>query len=210
MYEGIRKATGPATKKCSFKWKTGAVITDRKKQMRRWVEHHLDLYSMENKVSEEALDSIQALAIASRPGTECRANLWQTWKDNALASAKAAGNDAIPLKLSNKGNQHYFHISISNAILLQGRRVPQNMRDAKIVTLFKNKVDWSDCNNCRGISLNYSLQRLINNFFKANDIGLKISIRKTEVMRQDIPIPPSISLNGTSLTFVDKFKYMGS
>ena len=49
--------------------------------------------------------------------------------------------DAIPLKLSNKGNQHYFHISISNAILLHGRRVPQNMRDAKIVTLFKNKVD---------------------------------------------------------------------
>ena len=84
------------------------------------------------------------------------------------------------------------------------------MRDAKIVTLFKNKVDRRDCNICRGIFLNYSLQRLINIFFKANDIDLKISIRKTEVMRQDIPIPPSISINGTSLTFVDKFKYLGS
>ena len=32
-------------------------------------------------------------------------------------------------------------------------RVPQDMRDAKIVTLFKNKGDRSDCNNYRGMSL---------------------------------------------------------
>ena len=31
--------------------------------MGKWVEHYLDLYSMENKVSEEALDSIQALPV---------------------------------------------------------------------------------------------------------------------------------------------------
>ena len=31
--------------------------------------------------------------------------------------------------------------------------VPQDMRDAKIVTLFKNKGDHSECNNYRGISL---------------------------------------------------------
>ena len=31
--------------------------------------------------------------------------------------------------------------------------VPQDMRDAKIVTLFKNKGDRSDCNNYRGNSL---------------------------------------------------------
>ena len=31
--------------------------------------------------------------------------------------------------------------------------VPQDMRDATIVTLFKNKGDRSDCNNYRGISL---------------------------------------------------------
>ena len=30
--------------------------------------------------------------------------------------------------------------------------VPPDMRDAKIVTLFKNKGDRSDCNNYRGIS----------------------------------------------------------
>ena len=31
--------------------------------------------------------------------------------------------------------------------------MPQDMRDAKIITLYKNKGDRSDCNNYRGISL---------------------------------------------------------
>ena len=31
--------------------------------------------------------------------------------------------------------------------------VPQDMRDATIVTIYKNKGDRSDCNNYRGISL---------------------------------------------------------
>ena len=31
--------------------------------------------------------------------------------------------------------------------------MPQDMRDAKIVTLYKNKGERSDCNNYRGISL---------------------------------------------------------
>ena len=34
-----------------------------------------------------------------------------------------------------------------------GEKVKYLMRDAKIVTLFKNKSDRSDCNNYRGISL---------------------------------------------------------
>ena len=32
-------------------------------------------------------------------------------------------------------------------------RLPQDMRDAKIVTVYKNEGDRSDCNNYRGISL---------------------------------------------------------
>ena len=49
MYEGIKQATGkPAKKSAPLKSKTGEIITDRGKQMSRWVEHYLDLYSREN------------------------------------------------------------------------------------------------------------------------------------------------------------------
>ena len=34
-----------------------------------------------------------------------------------------------------------------------GEKVPQDMKDANIITLYKNKVDRSDCNNYRGITL---------------------------------------------------------
>ena len=32
-------------------------------------------------------------------------------------------------------------------------KVPQDMRDAKVITLYKKKDFWSDCNNHREISL---------------------------------------------------------
>ena len=52
MYEGIKQANGPNVKKIApLKSKTGEIITDRKKQMERSVEHCLEFYSTENTVS---------------------------------------------------------------------------------------------------------------------------------------------------------------
>ena len=73
---------------------------------------------------------------------------------NNLASRKAPGSDGIPPDL----------IKHCKTTLLQPLHevlcecwnegaVPQDMRDAKIVTLYKNKGERSDCNNFRGISL---------------------------------------------------------
>ena len=43
--------------------KTGEIIKDERKQIERWVEHYLELYSIENTVAEEALNSIQLMPI---------------------------------------------------------------------------------------------------------------------------------------------------
>ena len=64
MPEGCMRATGPNVKKIApLMSKTGEIITDWKKQMERWVEHYLELYSTENTVSEEVLSSIQVMSI---------------------------------------------------------------------------------------------------------------------------------------------------
>ncbi|XP_068680344.1 craniofacial development protein 2-like [Montipora foliosa] len=55
--------TKPVKKCAPLKSKTGEVITDEDKQMTRWVEHYLELYSRENMVSQEALDALEDLPV---------------------------------------------------------------------------------------------------------------------------------------------------
>ena len=42
------------------------------------------------------------------------------------------------------------------------------------------------------------------------EFALTISIKKTEVMAQDTEISPSIYIDGSNLSVVDNFKYLGS
>ena len=52
-------------------------------------------------------------------------------------------------KISNKEYQSYFPIYMHFFLSAGEGEVPQDMRDAKIVTLFKNKGDRRDFNNYR-------------------------------------------------------------
>ena len=55
------------------------------------------------------------------------------------------------------------------------------------------------------------LQQLINQFsHTCKEFGLTISIRKTEVMGQDVPSPPSITIDNQVLEVADHFTYLGS
>ena len=63
--------------------------------------------------------------------------------------------------------------------------VPQDMRDAKIVTLYKNKGERSDCNNYRGISL-------------LSIVG-KVFARVILVRLQKLALPPTRTTPGTTL-----------
>ena len=67
MYGGIKKATGPSVKKASLKSTLGEVITDKAKQLDRWVKHYSELYSREN-VHQSALDATDPLPLMPKPG----------------------------------------------------------------------------------------------------------------------------------------------
>ena len=45
------------------------------------------------------------------------------------------------------------NLSKATLSLLEGGKVPQDMQDEKIITLYKNKGDHSDCNSYHSISL---------------------------------------------------------
>ena len=73
------------------------MITDKDKQMGRWVEHCLDLYSRENSVIQEVLDKTEDLP-AFRSST--LNPLWKGFSDiDALTRSRASGNNALPAEI---------------------------------------------------------------------------------------------------------------
>ena len=121
--------------------------------MSRWVEHYLDIYSRENSVTQEALDSIEDLPVLEELDSEPTLEELSKAID-ALASGKAPGEDGIPPEVIKCGKPALLE-PLHELLCLCWRegKVPQDMRNAKIITLYKNKGDRSDCNNYRGISL---------------------------------------------------------
>ena len=59
--------------------------------------------------------------------------------------------------------------------------------------------------------LRWSATHKMDRLSKASkEFALTINIKKTEVMAQDAEIPPSIYIDGSSLSVVDNFIYLGS
>ena len=107
----------------------------------------------ENTIPDQALDTIKTLPVMTELDTEPTEDDLSKAIDS-LKNGKAPGKDAIPPEVIKHGKHallHHLHV----LLLLCWREgtVPQDMRDANIVTLYKNKGDRSDCNTYRGISL---------------------------------------------------------
>ena len=127
----IKKATGPPTSKIApLKAKAG-----------------LELYATQNEVSRSALDSIPDMPIMEE------LDVLRTIEEldkaiNTFANRKAPGADGVPPETLKTGKpvlmQHLYELL---CLCWEKGYVPQDMRDAIIVTLYKNKGDCSNCNN---------------------------------------------------------------
>ena len=155
MYDSMKKVFGPSTTKTTpLKSTTRDIITDQGKQMERWAKHYQELYSRESSFTDSAVKSTHSLPISEEldvpPSVE---ELSKTM--DSLACGKAPGKDGIPPEVIKAGKQTalLYHLC---ELLLQCREegtVPQDMHDANIITLYKNKDDHSDYNNYHVISL---------------------------------------------------------
>ena len=171
MYDGLKISlfTGTATPQkedyqISFRPKrhppaplksaAGDIIRDRSKLMKRWAKHYQELYSRENIVTDTAIESTSFLPVMNK--LDVPPSVDQLRKAiNSLACGKAPGNDGVPSEVIKAGMNTalLYHL---HELLLQcweEGTVPQDMSDANVITLYKNKGDRGDCNNFRGISI---------------------------------------------------------
>ena len=153
-YSKMKAALGPpASKSAPLKSIGGEAIIDRNDQLARWVEHYSLLYSNENDMASDFVDHLPKLAQMTELDAEPTIEELSKAIDH-LSPGKAPGSDNIPAEILRdlKGPllPHLYRLLLQ---CWKDGEIPHDMRDAKIVTLYKNKGDKGDCNNYRGISL---------------------------------------------------------
>ncbi|XP_045448721.1 uncharacterized protein LOC123657186 [Melitaea cinxia] len=159
VYSGIKQAIGPVSKKTApLKEADGSVITDRHRQMERWVEHFTTLYATPVSIEPEAVQSMPKL------------DTWSQLDDlptireyhiavKQLKRGKSPGSDGTQAEiLKLKCVSPILHSLLCKC--WEAGCVPRDMRDANIITLYKGKGDRGDCNSYRGISLLSSVGKL--------------------------------------------------
>ena len=121
--------------------------------MEPWVEHYTELYARENVVTEDPLNAIECLPELEELDREPTIDELSEALDS-LASGKAPGKDGIPAEVL-KCCKETLITELHEILCLcwSEGEVPQDMKDANVVTMYKNKGDRGDCNNYRGIPL---------------------------------------------------------
>ena len=155
MYEGMKKAFGPSiVKTAPLKSTSGEIITDRAKQMERWAEHYQELYSRETTVTDRAIKNTPSLPAMEELDTPPTVEELSKAIDS-LANNKAQGKDGIPAEIIKAGKKSCLLSHLHELLhkCWEEGNVPQDMRDANIFTLYKNKGERNDCSNYRGIFL---------------------------------------------------------
>ncbi|XP_076058578.1 uncharacterized protein LOC143035596 [Oratosquilla oratoria] len=117
MYDGMKKAFGPSiTKIAPLKTASGDTITDRGKQMERWVEHYQELYSRENAVNTAAVEKYKALPLMEELHVPASIDELRKAIDS-LASGKVPGNDGITPEIAKAGKSTAVHHHLHEILL---------------------------------------------------------------------------------------------
>ena len=129
------------------------LIKDKTAIRERWREHFSQLLNRPSLVDQTVLDHIpQRPIIEELDNAPSMEEVQKAIKQ--MSSGKAPGRDGIPAEvykaLSNEALQAFHSILTS---IWEEEEIPADLRDAFIVSLFKNKGQRADCGNHRGISL---------------------------------------------------------
>ena len=155
FYDAIKSAYGPQRRNITpVRSADGnTLFKDSQQITNRWAEHFSSLLNLANPSTPETLDVIPNLPLLNHldepPQLPEILAAIQGLKNN-----KSPGPDGIPAECYKHGGAQLaesLHALIST--IWATETVPQDLKDANIVTIFKKKGDRAVCGNSRGISL---------------------------------------------------------
>ncbi|KAI8493130.1 hypothetical protein Bbelb_291340 [Branchiostoma belcheri] len=128
-------------------------ITGKTAILVRWADHYRNLLNRHTVVDDSILDEIPVLP------TMVDLEEFPTLPEvqgalNSLKNNKAAGPDGVPGEILRCGGEALAQCLLSFVTASwESGCVPQQWKDADLVSIYKKKGDKADCNNSRGISL---------------------------------------------------------
>lgn len=154
FYDAIKSIYGPQRKNLvPVKGRDGTLLKDSNEIIARWSEHFSSLLNLINPVQPNFIENLQPSPVV-RELDESPTLIEVINAVNHLKSGKSPGLDGIPPEVMKCGGYllkcqlHQLIVQIWDEAL-----VPQEMKDAVIITIYKKKGDRADCGNSRGISL---------------------------------------------------------
>ena len=155
FYDAIKTIYGP-TRSCNVPLRSSdgsTLIKDTKGILDRWVEHLSELLNRINPFDNTFIDSLPTLPPI--PDLDITPSFPEVLKAcRGLKNNKACGPDALPGEIFKYGGYcvtRRLHRFIGKVWLSE--TLPQQWKDANIVTVYKRKGDKATCGNYRGISL---------------------------------------------------------
>ena len=155
FFQQLKKVHGPTKRStASIKDKTGRVLlTEKKEILDRWAEHFNTVLNQISDFDDTVLEELPDWEIneeLSSIPTQAETEL----AIKQIASDKAAGSDNIPAEVYKHGGDLLKKRLRDLFVLIwEHRNLPQQLKDALIVHIYKRKGDISCCDNHRGISL---------------------------------------------------------
>ena len=128
------------------------LLTDKASIMQRWNEYFKDLLNRTSTVSDESLAKVNCEQIQEHLANPLTLQEVQA-AIKAMKSNKAPGPDGIPAEIWKNSDALAEHLHMLLASIWEMEDVPQQFKDANIVTIWKRKGSKSDCSNYRGVSL---------------------------------------------------------
>jgi hypothetical protein len=156
FYSAIKELYGPPSSSGSSPVLNAdgtRLLTEKEDILSRWAEHFESVLNRPSTINEEAISQLPQVPVD--PSLDVPPSEPETEKAiKALSSGKAPGPDAIPAEVYKNGGRLLTQTltQLFQSIWTE-KKIPQEMKDASIVHLYKKKGNRQQCDNHRGISL---------------------------------------------------------
>ena len=155
FYEALKRVYGPSDRSLApVRSRDGRVLLSQKSEiMDRWKEHYSTLLNTHNPINSAALTDIPhhptIRELDEPPSMEELTNSLSHLKNN-----KSPGVDGIPSEILKHGGE-VLRLRLFELVgrIWEREGVPQQWKDARIISIYKKKGDRATCGNSRGISL---------------------------------------------------------